>query len=361
MREIKKVIHYIKLRWKNMTSILEIKSIEKKLTATEKPLVALIGTPEYCNLGDHLIAFAIIKFWEQYFPDDTVIEFTRECCERNSQKICSILENKPFRVILITGGGFLGDLWPDMQILVNRIINASKNRRIIIFPQTIYYQKTYENNLFFLNDRKAYQSANHLTIFVRDRKSYDFLIETNMLKTSSIHLVPDMALFLSPTEYTLAGRSGIFLCFRHDKECTLSDSEESYIKTMVKSMGITEISTGDTVDKYSDFLPKHREEKITNFMNKLCQQQLVITNRLHCMIFCYLSSTPCIALDNISHKISGVFQWLSECNYLKCVSFEYITPSLINEMLECIPEKFAGAELSENFLTMAKIMEEYDD
>ncbi len=356
----KKILHYIRFKWKKITSFSDIKSIKKTLAATESA-VALMGTPEYCNLGDHLIAFAIIKFWKQYFPNDTIIEFTRECCERNSKNIFSILENKPFKAILITGGGFLGDLWPDMQLLVNRIISVSKNSRIIIFPQTVYYKKPYENNAFFSNDKKIYQNTNHLTIFVRDRKSYDFLIETNMLKASHIHLVPDMALFLSPTEYIFSNRSGIFLCFRHDKEGTLSDLEENYIKKTVKSMGIAEITTGDTVDKYSDFLPRKRERKITDFMNILSQKQLVITNRLHCMIFCYLSSTPCIALDNISHKISGVCQWLSECNYIKCASFEDITPSLISQMLKCTPEKSARAELSKHFLTMAKILEEFDD
>lgn len=356
----KKTIHYLKQRWKKITSISNIKSIEKAIVESDKP-VALLGTPEYCNLGDHLIAYATIKFWEQYFEEETIIEFTRECLERNPSRVLTILKTSPFKKIVITGGGFLGDLWPEMQILINKIIAISCDRKIIILPQTIYYKKPYENNQYLLNDKKIYLKASQLTTFVRDRRSYNMLTETNLFENHSINLAPDMALFLSPIDFKYKNRSGIFLCFRHDKECLLSSSQENDIKKIIRSAGVNNISEGDTVDKYADFSPRQREKKIRAFTNKLFKKQLVITNRLHCMIFCYLSYTPCIVLDNISKKISGVFEWISECNYLRWVSFEDLTPVLINEMLRCVPKKVDRTELTNAFLTMAKNMEEFYD
>ena len=42
-----------------------------------------------------------------------------------------------------------------------------------------------------------------------------------------------------------------------------------------------------------------------------------LTNRLHCMIFAYLSKTPCLAFDNKSKKVSGVYEWIKDCEFIQ--------------------------------------------
>lgn len=50
---------------------------------------------------------------------------------------------------------------------------------------------------------------------------------------------------------------------------------------------------------------------------------MVITDRLHGMIFAAITGTPCIAFDNISKKVSGVYKWIESLEYIKVVnSFE---------------------------------------
>ena len=39
---------------------------------------------------------------------------------------------------------------------------------------------------------------------------------------------------------------------------------------------------------------------------------LVITDRLHAVIFCIITNTPCIAFDNATHKVSGVCDFLGK-------------------------------------------------
>ena len=35
------------------------------------------------------------------------------------------------------------------------------------------------------------------------------------------------------------------------------------------------------------------------------------------MIFAYITHTPCIALDSLSHKIKGCYEWISDCGYIR--------------------------------------------
>ncbi len=51
--------------------------------------------------------------------------------------------------------------------------------------------------------------------------------------------------------------------------------------------------------------------------NEFSSVQLVVTDRLHGMVFSAITGTPCIALDNISHKVYGAYQWLSYLPYLR--------------------------------------------
>ena len=58
-----------------------------------------------------------------------------------------------------------------------------------------------------------------------------------------------------------------------------------------------------------------------SFLNRIASKELVVTDRLHCMIFCAITETPCIAFDNSNKKISGVYKaWLSNLHYISVVS-----------------------------------------
>ena len=35
------------------------------------------------------------------------------------------------------------------------------------------------------------------------------------------------------------------------------------------------------------------------------------------MIFAYITGTPCYVFDNLSHKVSGVYEWIKDCGYIK--------------------------------------------
>lgn len=44
---------------------------------------------------------------------------------------------------------------------------------------------------------------------------------------------------------------------------------------------------------------------------------LVITNRLHGIIFSAITETSCIVVNSLSHKIAGCYEWLQGCSYIR--------------------------------------------
>lgn len=76
--------------------------------------ILLCNTPVHENLGDHAIALAEFQFLRAYFSDYSIIELTEELV---TPKICKLLAPllKKEDLIILQGGGFMGDLWPDMK------------------------------------------------------------------------------------------------------------------------------------------------------------------------------------------------------------------------------------------------------
>ena len=72
----------------------------------------------------------------------------------------------------------------------------------------------------------------------------------------------------------------------------------------------------------------------------------MITDRLHVMIFCYLTYTPCLAIDNSNHKVSYVFEYLKKCGYI----FMNINLNYFIDLVEKEKIVFKSADLNFNNL-----------
>ncbi len=65
---------------------------------------------------------------------------------------------------------------------------------------------------------------------------------------------------------------------------------------------------------------KSREKTLQSKLNEFGSAKIVICDRLHAMIFAAITKTPCIAFDNVSKKVSGVYKWIEGLDYVKCVN-----------------------------------------
>ena len=112
-------------------------------------------------------------------------------------------------------------------------------------------------------------------------------------------------------------RDGALLILRSDIEANLDEQKIKQIEQTTRKY-LKNVVYDDTA-KGPGILSKYREEKIEEMLIKYRKCQLVITDRLHGMIFAAITSTPCIALGNYNHKIKSCSETLEHLGYIKYV------------------------------------------
>ena len=115
-------------------------------------------------------------------------------------------------------------------------------------------------------------------------------------------------------------RENILLCLRTDREKVLRDEELFEIKKSIEgTFKSSLIDYTDTVLKY-DIYPNERRKKVHDKLEQFGNYKLVITDRLHGMIFAAITGTPCIAINNSNKKVEKVYQWIKDTEYVYCLS-----------------------------------------
>lgn len=273
--------------------------------------VVLVETPEHGNIGDQAIALAEYQYFDK--RKIKVLEISDSELSR-LEKVYAYLIPKT-KPIIVHGGGFLGDVWFLNERRFRNILKAFKHHRVIVFPQTVHFDMdTKDGRELFEESKKIYESHKNVTVFLREENSYRFLKE-HMSKLN-IRLVPDIVL-----QYEIipenTKREGILLCMRSDVE-KLTDGE------MLK--GIKDVLNRRYPDrklKDTDMTVDHKIEKnqryneVSKKMQEFKNSELVITDRLHAMIFSLLTNTPCIALNNSTGKVKGVYSWIKDCPFIR--------------------------------------------
>lgn len=273
----------------------------------------LLQVPEHGNIGDQAITLA-----EEQWLERLKLEYFEVPAESTDGKEFTYAEASTYQKVLVHGGGFLGSLWPVEEYRFRRILEAFKKQRVIVFPQTITFDmKTDQGRSFFEESKKAYTSHPNLTIFVRETKSLQFMRE--YMPTVDVRLVPDCVTTLDVQDYNY-DRTGILLCLRSDKEKNISNKGTDDIYKLVSEKYPSEkISFTDTVVPY-EFEKGRCQEEVEAKLREFAHSKLVITDRLHGMVFAALTGTPCIAIGNSNGKVRGVYQWIKDKNaYVKYV------------------------------------------
>ena len=279
------------------------------------------------NVGDLAILEAEYNFINKYFSDYKIIEINNYDLDYgwNIEKLC-----RESDIITINGGGFLGTLWLGEELNVQKVIQAYKNRKIITFPQTIYYDNDQKSQAVCRGARNVYESNNNFIIHVRERESEQ--IGHELFPNTEIVLCPDIVLSLRMESTFEGNRHGICLCLRNDCEKT-NDYLEDLMEVMDKTHMDFDIS--DMITKTRNLIV-NRKKEIQKKVDEFAAHELVITDRLHAMVFCAISRTPCLVLVSKSYKVQGVYEWLKECDYIKLING---TENIENEIKDMISLK----------------------
>ena len=155
----------------------------------------LIGSPEHGNLGDYAISEAELTFFHDNFPKIPIIELSGPCYRNLSSFVSPHVKESD--IIFVTGGGFLGSLWMVEEEMVRDIIQRFPNNHIIILPQTIYFEKSEKGRAEYLRSREIYGNHTKLTICLREKLSYDFVLNNlDFSNGMQALLVSDMVLYI---------------------------------------------------------------------------------------------------------------------------------------------------------------------
>ncbi|WP_017471986.1 polysaccharide pyruvyl transferase family protein [Amphibacillus jilinensis] len=287
--------------------------------------IILIGTPEHGNLGDQAIAYA-----EKRFLDETCQNFKRIEIQFSELKYClyALKENIIDQdIIMLHGGGNLGNEYPEEEELRRMIIKIFNRQKIILFPQTMYFDDSEKGTKEFELTKRIYNSHRNLILIAREKQSYQMMCDA--FKNNTVIMVPDIVMYLNQTQKK--HRRDVLLCFRNDVESILNDHLKQQIIDRFADDENQAIIT-DTMVKYG-VSKRQRERELNKIWDAFSQSKLIVTDRLHGMVFAAITSTPCVVLSNYNHKVRGTYQWLKHLPYIKFVEKDENIFLYIDELL----------------------------
>lgn len=293
--------------------------------------ILLLLVPIYENLGDQAIAVAEETFFSSILPEKKVLEISNNLITPISYKILRLFSCK-FSCFVITGGGFLGTLWLRNENQVRSIVKGCVGTKLVVFPQSIFFENSLSGKVELDKTKQVLCLHKNVVLFLRDH-SFNFAMR-NLSDIEGIRIfnVPDIVCFLNRSEQS-GKRNGILFCMRNDIEKTSCNEDIERLKQYLKEYNYTITST-DTLTGYS-IKKKNRRLEVDKKLQLFKTKEIVITDRLHGMLFCLITGTPCIALNNVSKKIEGVWKlWLQEYDYIKYYeSLKNIDINIVKSMI----------------------------
>lgn len=294
----------------------------------------LFQTPTHGNRGDHAIAIAEKKFIEVNYPDYYFWEIPYDDIIREIKEIKNTINKDD--IILIQGGGNIGEMYYWEEFMRRFIIATFKDTPVISFPQTVSFSPSRIGKRELKKSQMIYSKNKNLLLVARETKTYE-LMKSYFPKTDVI-LTPDIVLSLNERKETV--RSGLLACFRNDGEQSISNVFKSEIINTIKQR-YGQVQVTDTVVDY-EINEMSREKELKKIWDIFRASEIVLTDRLHGMIFCAITSTPCIVFSNFNHKIEYSYKnWLSELNYIKFLDKDASESDVIQaiEQLKHLPQK----------------------
>ncbi|UOX37086.1 polysaccharide pyruvyl transferase family protein [Weissella cibaria] len=272
---------------------------------SDKKVFVFIGTPLHGNLGDQAISEATNRMLQS--KNRLTFEVSCKDIPASIPYLKRNLNNDS--ILVLQGGGSFGDLYQREAEYRRVIIKNFPNNRIIVFPQSTFF----ENDDFLRKEVLFYKKYKNVVIAARDEKSYAFLKEKFENK---IILSPDIVMSLEISNDNGANRKGVITLFRQDKEKSVSNELRVLIDEQVRQC-YKDVEESDTVIE-GEVSKKDRLIILQDLWNRLAQRELIITDRLHGMVFGYITKTPTLVLKNNNGKIGAAYEsWLSSCNWVE--------------------------------------------
>lgn len=278
---------------------------------TNRKRIFLFMVPEHGNVGDYAIAYAEIDFLKHYFPEYEVITVTTLEWMNAKDAIISFVGQSD--LIFLNGGGYLGDLWEGDIENYRSIVESFPNHKVVFFPNTLSFKNGILNNATFINEMEWFAKQSNVFVMLRDLMSFESFYKHN----KGCMLTPDMVLFYGTKKEEKDNKekekiNEVLVCLRNDRE-KLLDSDKRIIEGLKRgNVKFSELEIN--AERYISF--SNGSQYVKKICSEMKKRNCVITDRLHGMLLAVLSNVPCIALDNRTHKVKGVLDWIKDKGYV---------------------------------------------
>lgn len=303
-----------------MKSFEKLNQLKNRIEESLTPLIdsdyIYIDLPYHSNIGDTLIWKGVETF---------LSSLPYKCLLRASFQTFSFPNIGKSVTILMHGGGNFGDLYAPHNKLRRDIVEHYPDNKIIVLPQTVYY----EGARNACADAKVFRKHKKLTICARDLYSYNFLKWFRFSK--NIMLIPDMAFCIDREELhqmlkPLTGKDLLFK--RIDKEKTdLSQLSNILTKQDYDISDWPLYKGGDPLmDKLNTLIAEGENAKADEFavntylpervrvgVEHISKYDRIFSNRLHGAILAILLGKETFIIDNSYGKNSQYYNtWLKD-------------------------------------------------
>lgn len=282
---------------------------------------------DYGNLGDVAITYAQTDFLKNN-SDYQVIEIP---ISKSLEGLWFVKKHiQKDDIVTTVGGGNMGDLYDQIEYIRQLAIRFFPNNKFISFPQTFDFSETEAGKKALEVAKNVYSKHKNLIIIAREKISFD-LMQKHFSKNTII-LTPDIVLSLDKSE-NQSVRNGVVFCLRSDEEKSLSKEQNNEIIELAKT-NYSSFEFYDTHIGRNNLSTDQRNQELNKIWNKFKGAELVITDRLHGMIFCYITNTPCIVFPNSNHKVKETVKWLpnnSNIILLESFSKEHLIDAIIKQ------------------------------
>ena len=165
--------------------------------------------------------------------------------------------------------------------------------------------------------------------------------------------MPDMALYLQPYKSNRK-REGALVGIRTDAEKTVTDAGYGNLLNLLRRR-FRRVEDFDT-HVYKNLTDDQAKEQMIQLWERMSGAEIVVTDRLHGMVFAALTQTPCVLLPGKSHKIEGVFRWVEELDYVRFAGEESEIEEAIRQVMSVENPTYSLPEISKRFDQMAELI-----
>lgn len=277
----------------------------------DSPVFFLVGTPYHSNIGDRAIAHATINFISKLSGNSKIIEVP---FGSNIEDV----DIHPYDTIILQGGGNFGDIWIEEEEYRRRVICSYPEVKTILMPQTIFFKDPEQ----LKKSVDIYSKSKDLTLVAREHTSLD-IMRSNFSK-NRIMFAPDIVLSLNYQNLFTDRRKREYALFvvRNDIEKVVPDSYIYRAADILKY----ELDINNFI--YSDMHSDNRETMINSHkfiaeykLNQFKSAKIVITDRLHGMVFAAITGTPCVVFGSMTYKTTGIYKLLASTKAAEFIRF----------------------------------------